>query len=174
MGHTERTIDVSWPIGGGARWWIGMCNNCHKPVLVYNDGQIVWPNPMPSSTSDHIHEDSRNALIEAKKCSSVQAWNATVAMCRRAIQAACIEKGADPEAKIYRQIDFLRDEGYITKGLHDSATVVRWTGNSGAHPDKVKIDKQHAEEALHLAEEILRLLYEVPARTAAQRASIGK
>lgn len=129
---------------------------------------------MPSATSEHIHEDSRESLIEAKKCASVQAWNATVAMCRRAIQAACVEKGANEKDKIYQQIDYLRDEGYITRGLHESATVVRWTGNSGAHPDGVKIDQQHAEEALHLAEEILRLLYEVPARTAAQRASIGK
>jgi hypothetical protein len=129
---------------------------------------------MPSATSQHIPEMSRESLIEAKRCLSVQAWNATVAMCRRAIQAACIEKGADKDLKIHQQINHLRDEGYITRGLHESATVVRWTGNSGAHPDDVKIDKAHAEETLHLAEEILRLLYEVPARTSAQRASIGK
>lgn len=159
---------------GGNGWYIGECNNCGNVVLASESSGKVYPNPMPSPTPTAIAEDSREALIEAKNCFTVQAWNATVAMCRRAIQAAAIEKGAPTGGSIVGQIDFLLSQGYITKGLHDTATVVRWTGNHGAHPDDVKLTQTDAEQTLHLTEEILRLLYEVPARTTAQRTNIGK
>ena len=177
MYYNKVPILAVWQQDNRFTWAIGLCNHCRTPVLVQLSNAQVWevfPHPMPSPTPAEIPEAIRESLVEAKKCASVQAWNATVAMCRRSIQAAAIEKGAPTGGSIVGQIDFLLSQGYITKGLHDTATVVRWTGNHGAHPDDVKLTQTDAEQTLHLTEEILRLLYEVPARTTAQRTSIGK
>jgi hypothetical protein len=78
-------------------WWIGVCNNCHEPVLVLNKGDIIYPQPLPSPTDDRITELIRNDLNEAKICYSVKAYRASAVMSRRAMQSACIDKGATKE-----------------------------------------------------------------------------
>lgn len=136
--------------------------------------RIVWPNPMPSETPGEIPDEIRSNLVEAKQCASVQAWRATVTMCRRAIQMACLDKGAIPSDTLVKQIDHLKSGGIITADIHEWATIVRWVGNSGAHPDNTTVDKESAETMLDLAEQFLHVLYVAPAKAAAHRAKIGR
>ena len=62
--------------------------------------------------------------IEAVRCFSVEAYNASAVMCRRAIETAAIKLGANPEYKLWKKIEFLKE-----KGLHESlihlATEIR-------------------------------------------------
>jgi len=170
----ETIVDVSWNLNNGNRWWIGQCNNCHKPVLVFNKAELVFPNPMPSETSDLIPEHIRSNLVEAKKCHSVSAWRSTVVMCRRAIQIACLDKGANPNNNLVAQINELKSNGVITQDLHDWATVVRWVGNDGAHPGGSEPDQEDALSMIDLTEQFLHVLYVAPAKAAQHRAKLGK
>ncbi len=83
-------------------WWIGVCNSCHNAVLVhqFSDKGGAWrreifPHPLPSPTDERIPEKIRKDMDEAKLCFSVNAFRACAVMARRAIQAACIDKGAN-------------------------------------------------------------------------------
>lgn len=95
-------------------------------------------------------------------------------MCRRAIQMACIEKGATPTDKLVAQINTLKNNSVITADIHEWATVIRWVGNDGAHPEGIKVDEEDAVGMIDLAEQFLHILYVAPAKAAAPRAKIGK
>lgn len=158
----------------GIDWFIGVCNFCKNTVLSRSDGGVVWPNPMPSETAAEIPPPIRENLIEAKQCNAVSAFRATVVMCRRAIQMACVDRGANRNDSLVVQIKSLKQNGVITNELHEWATVVRWVGNDGAHPGGVEPDAEDASAMLDLAEQFLHVLYVAPAKAAAHRAKLGK
>jgi hypothetical protein len=95
-------------------------------------------------------------------------------MARRAIQAACLLKGASEKKPLFEQIDELARDGKITQDLRQWAHEVRYLGNDGAHPasdpaqDAVTSDD--AQDALELAEEFLGALFVTPAIAAERRA----
>ena len=95
-----------WDNERGQRWWIGVCNNCHKPTLVLNTGGVVYPNPLPSPTDSNIPKELANDLDEAKMCFSVGCYRACAVMARRCIQNACRKKGAK-EKDLVKQINEL-------------------------------------------------------------------
>ncbi|AXG99364.1 DUF4145 domain-containing protein [Deinococcus wulumuqiensis] len=170
---SAKIVNVVWTTNKGY-WWIGICNGCHKPVLVFKEGEIIWPTPMPSTTASEIPIEIRENLIEAKSCAAVNAYRASVVMCRRALQMACIGRGANAEDNLVAQINYLKTAAVITGDLHEWATVVRWVGNDGAHPGGAEIDKEDAENMLDLTEQFLHVLYVAPAKAAAHRAKLRK
>lgn len=139
-----------------------MCHNpgCGRIVMVDEREQVI-PTPVPSPTDEHIEENARLALEEAKVCFAAGAINACATMARRAIQAAIIDKGATKN-RLIDQIDELAAKGLITQDLAAWAHEVRYAGNDGAHP-KDRVTKEEAEDILELAEQFLTVLYVTPA-----------
>jgi len=164
-----------WDVGDNLNtmWWIGICNYCKEPVLVCNNGDIVYPNPSPSPTDERIPEPIKQDLNEAKICFSIKAYRACAVMARRAMQTACIDKGSKKD-KLVDQLQELALNGTITKDLNEWANVVRWVGNDAAHPNKENISKEDAEDILNLAEQFLHVIYVAPAIAKEQRNKRGK
>jgi hypothetical protein len=166
------TVPAIWK-GPQGPWWIGICNACHKPVLVLGDGFRIYPTPLPSPSDPYIPDPIRDDLDEAKTCHTVSAWRACAVLARRAIQAAALHKAATG-AKLADQIADLAAKGVITSDLRECADVVRWVGNDAAHPDGDKVSQQDAEDVLHLAEQFLHVVYVTPAKARALRKARGK
>jgi len=143
-------------------WWIGICNYCKRPVLVHNEGDTVYPYPLPSPSDEKIPEDIRKDLDEAKMCFSVGAYRACAVMARRAMQSSCIDKGSSKN-KLVDQLQELADNGIITKDLKKWADVVRWVGNDAAHPGNEEVFQEDAKDILNLAEQFLHVVYVAPA-----------
>ncbi len=76
----------------------------------------------------------------------VGANRAVVAMCRRAMQAIALDKGATGGA-LHEQIEALFKAGQITKSLRDAAHEIRHFGNFGVHPRDDGLDNITPEEA---------------------------
>jgi len=169
----KRTTGALWKKDISNTWWMGVCNNCREPVLVLNNGEIIYPHPLPSPTDDRIPEHIRKDLDEAKISYSVEAFRASAVMSRRAMQSACIDKGATKE-KLVEQLHELAANGVITNDLKEWADVVRWVGNDAAHPDKQAVTQKDAEDILHLAEQFLHVIYVAPAIAKEQRTKRGK
>ena len=165
--HKGTTVAL-WEKDHKNKWWIGVCNSCRMPVLVLNKGQIVYPNPLPSPSDTRIPGHD-----EGKICFSIKAYRASAVMARRAMQSACIDKGATKE-KLVEQLHELAATGVITKDLKEWADVVRWVGNDAAHPDKETVTEKDAEDILHLAEQFLHVIYVAPAIAKEQRTKRGK
>lgn len=172
--RVENIVGAVYEQERGSSWWMGVCNNCHEVVLVHNNGDTVYPTPLPSPTDERVPEKIRRDLDEAKLCYSVEALRGCVTMARRAIQSACLDKEADEKKTLEKQIEELAANGLITKDLKEWAHVVRWVGNDGAHPGGEEVEQEDAEDTLKLAEEFLYALYVTPAIAKERRQKRGK
>lgn len=109
------------------------CDNCGRPIVGERSGadpqswhpkRVIEPGFPDVPTS--IARDAR----EAHKCHSIEAYRAAVAMARRALQAAVYDL-ADrndkeaPDSTLYKQIEWLADEGLVTDTLKSMATRIR-------------------------------------------------
>ena len=166
-------VRVEWKDSDKEPWWIGLTNCCQSPVLIHEEGDIIYPTPLPSPTDKRIPESIRQDLEEAKMCFSINAYRACAVMARRAMQSACIEKGATKDS-LSDQLKELASNGVITKELKEWADVVRWVGNDSAHPNAEKVTKEDADDILKLAEQFLHVLYVTPAIARERRTVRGK
>ena len=172
-GKAVETIPAVWRQYINVQWWIGICNFCKEPVFVKNQGEIVYPNPLPTPSDQSIPDHIRTDLDEAKQCFSVNAFRACAVMARRAIQSAVMDKGAS-KGTLVAQINELEAQGEITRDLKEWATAVRWVGNDAAHPNKEPVGKDDAEAVLKLAEQFLNVIYVTPALAQATNEKRGK
>lgn len=131
----------------------------HYPVGTANDD-------VPSEIPIHIAADFKEAL----RCRFVDAHNATVEMCRRAVQASCFQLGA-PDDKLVKQIDWLAAQGTITKPLQQMAHRVRLGGNLGAHPpedpsdpSEIIIGSEYADAVIEFTRDFFQHVYVMPER----------
>lgn len=123
-------------------------------------------NEVAQEIPGNIAEDFKEAL----RCRWVDAYNATVEMCRRAVQATCIQLGA-PASQLVKQIDWLAANGIITTPLKEMAHRIRLGGNLGAHPpedpddpDEITIGPVYADAVLEFTRDFFQHVYVMPAR----------
>lgn len=149
-------------------WALGECPSCKKCVTLHFTSSgphptvEIFPRPMPQEPDESIPNMIRKDLFEARKCLSVGAFRATVTMCRRTLQSAFIDKGAEKNTPLYKQIDELKEKGIITEEMQKWADSVRWVGNDGAHPENPEVTGEDAEEILKLTEAMMEILYILP------------
>ncbi len=156
------------------------CDNCAGPIvggrMIGDRTGLLWHEPKKSLQVDFpdVPESIAADASEAHRCLGVDAWRATVAIARRAVQAAAFDKGA-PDKKLFDQIDWLHDQRIITPQMRDIAHHIRLSGNDGAHPDKdglQEVGKEAAEAALEFLDDFLRHLYQMPARLERARSKV--
>lgn len=127
---------------------------------------------------EHIKPDFKEAL----RCLWVDAYNATVEMCRRALEASCLDLGAPKKKVLEDMIDWLEEKRKITPALKDAAHKIRLGGNRGAHPPSdviqiaataesssadhdgpiLKIEKEHAQAVVEFTRHFFQHVYVMP------------
>jgi hypothetical protein len=164
--------------GGPVKQAAWTCRSCGEPITgeLEQDpieGYLPKPGesypakmtspPMPESLPADIARDATSA----HRCFGMGEWRASAAMARRAIQGACIDKGAPEDADLFDQIFWLKDEGLILPMMNDVAHQIRIGGNAGAHPDKdglKDVDQVEAKKVLVFLDDFIRFVYEIPER----------
>lgn len=118
----------------------------------------IYPLKVPDAHPD-IPSPIREIFLEAQACHSVRAWNATSAMCRRAVQEAVLKLGGSGKV-LFEQIEDLAKKHLIVPDLKDWANEVRGIGRDGAHADTLtNISESDANDALKFTEEFLNYTY---------------
>lgn len=161
-------------------WGIYFCVNCEEEVLfkkawVPGKGkrkstrtlELVdyYPKKIPKfhkAIPKFIIQD----LTEAHLCFDSRAWKGSVVLARRALQSACIDKGAKKDT-LQNQINDLASKNVIPPQLANLAHKIRLFGNFGAHPSDdllEKIVKRDAQEVLGFADDFLSQAYVLPYR----------
>jgi hypothetical protein len=132
----------------------------HYPLDKPNDD-------VASEIPEHIRADFKEAL----RCRWVDACNATTEMCRRAVQASCIQLGAPANNQLDKQIDWLSANGIITNPLKEMAHRIRLGGNLGAHPPEdpddpteILIGSEYADAVLEFTRDFFQHVYVTPER----------
>jgi hypothetical protein len=175
QGHSEHWPDQRWHIITGAQ-----CQSCKQFVLVQGIGPAphgqpwqlvaVYPLGKPSDVvAPEVPPLIASDFKEALRCNWIEAFKATVAMCRRALQSSCVELKAK-DATLVEQIDDLAAKGIITEPLRQ---IVRLTGNEGAHPGKDGLNdvaEQDANEIIEFTKEFFHHVFVVPAKLRARKA----
>jgi hypothetical protein len=162
------------------------CQGCQNYILAAvrfpqnsrTGREYVWHYPMGSpnqDVADEIPEHIKDDFKEALRCIFVDAYNATAEMCRRALEASCIDLGAPKDKVLEKMIDWLEEKRIITPYLRDAAHNVRLGGNRAAHPSTngqvanvlpdapvEKIEKEHAEAIVEFTREFFHHVYVGP------------
>jgi hypothetical protein len=159
----------------------------HNQSIAYNEH---YPLGKPSDAVAHeIPDPIRPDFKEALRCLWVDAYNATVEMCRRALEASCLNLGAPKKKVLEDMIDWLEAQRKITPALKEAAHKIRLGGNRGAHPSPeeapqvnplvapttaddspapsgdgpvTRIEKEHAEAVVEFTRHFFEYVYVMP------------
>lgn len=152
-------------------WKTVRCAECERPTLMvqgWSTGDQVTPTLYfppegwrPVSNIDKVPKPVAEDYLEAVGCLTAGHFKAAAVLARRAVQGVCIDLGADPEKKLYGQIDWLKEAGEVTKRLAELAHNVRLFGNDGAHPGEDGLDGVTADAARHAIRFLEHLLEHV-------------
>jgi hypothetical protein len=191
--NVHRVANINWVAGM-------QCQGCSKFILALvryqGHNQTVqylehYPLGKPDDSVDqeipeHIQADFKEAL----RCMWVDAYNATAEMCRRAMEASCLDLGAPHKDVLEDMIDWLADQRKITPSLQEAAHKIRLGGNRGAHPTPalvpmiaattapvaptavspagviIKIEKEHAEAIVEFTRHFFQYVYVGPKQLA--------
>ena len=192
---TNNCVQFEGRYGGGTNWILAAvmrCQGCLMFVLgivEHLDGSgtyrymIHYPVGEPDDkASEEIPLPIREDFQEALRCLFIKAYNATGEMCRRAIEASCLDLGAPKKDVLEDMIDWLEEKRIITPGLKDVAHKVRLGGNRCAHPAPSnngdtatltpqtnaavttieKIGKEHAEAIVDFTRHFFQYVYVTP------------
>jgi hypothetical protein len=172
---------------------IMQCQGCQHYILAIldhpHDNAVAhvyrehYPLGAPDQTvADEIPDHIKDDFKEALRCVFVNAYNATAEMCRRAVEATCLDLGAPKSAVLEDMIDWLEKQRIITPPLKDAAHQIRLGGNRGAHPPATPapstgialaasamaahpitvIGKEHAEAIIDFTRHFFHHVYVVP------------
>jgi Domain of unknown function (DUF4145) len=96
---------------------------------------------------------------EALKSYSSSCFNAFAAMCRRTIQTASMELGADGTTKVQNQLNDLRAMGVIDDETFLQLREIMLAGHDGTHPHLPKLSPERANVLLELMKDVLYQLF---------------
>lgn len=155
----------------GYLWAVYICDVCRNYVYCKSSvtSRIVFERyPFAEShvSIDGVPNKILDDYKEAAKCHAAMAHKGCVAMCRRTLQNAAIDKGAEEKDRIIDQLKHLKDEQILLPELYSLATRIRLVGKKGAHPRKLldKVEEKEAKEMLDFTAEVLNYLYTIKHR----------
>ena len=95
---------------------------------------------------------------EAIKCYKANAYEACVIMCRKGIEAICIDKG-ETKGNLINKLNNLKSNGILENTFFNWSNQLREIGNIGAHSHDEEINKQDAKDTLEFFEALILYLY---------------
>ena len=152
----------------GFVYWQGHSNWASSPAAIKYETHYPISLPsddLPTGIPDAIAHNFKEAL----RCRWIKAYQATVLMCRRALQVSCDSESAVGN-DMYKQIDDLASKQLITEPLRKMAHRIRLLGKRGAHGDYSDIDatitQKDADDAIKFMGHYLEHVYVLPAELA--------
>lgn len=145
--------------------WIPQCSRERHPTEVY-----VWPQPKamvePLDGIDNVPDSVRRAYEEALGCFRAGRYIATVAMCRRSLEALVKDVLGRSDGSLFKDLQRLSEEVDLGANIKELADVLREVGNMGAHfDDRAKFDVETARTMLAFLEYLLEFMYILPQRS---------
>jgi len=184
-------FSMAWHSGGKAAVWyihghitryVLTCTSCREPIFLQTK-RVEAQFPQESTVEHQFPptglkpDPSIPAVVavdlrEASICLSIGAWNASAAMCRRALQSCMKDKGANPKDDLFDQVKELKEQNIIPDLVYQMAHTIRKKGNMGAHPGRDPItneavSEKEAREVFRIVEFVFKYVYELPAQVAA-------
>jgi hypothetical protein len=155
--------------GQGTAIALSKCLKCGKPFLTQEDFQYIEEHSF-GDDAIQLYPSADNAALknapeivirpykEAMKCYKAQAYEPCVIMCRKGIEAICIDKG-ETKGDLYTRLKNLRDKRSLEETFYTWANELRLIGNDGAHSHDAIIVQQDAKDSLDFLDALITYLY---------------
>ena len=155
--------------GTGITIYLYKCLNCENPILISEDFTEIEGSYFPASLKILFPEKEPefvakappsiiNPYREAVKCYKANAYEACVIMCRKGIDAICLEKG-EIKGTLLERLKNLKEKKKLESVFFNWANRLREIGNIGAHSHEDEINKEDAKDALEFFEALIMYLY---------------
>jgi hypothetical protein len=165
--HIEQNIDELRCDGTVVK--LVKCLNCENPILLSEDFIEIEDNHFPQVTVQ-LYPEKESAFVanapqriikpykEAIKCFKANAYEASVVMCRKGIDAICDDLGEN-KGTLINKLKKLKDKGLLENTFYNWSNELREIGNLGAHSHDIEITKQDAKDTLEFFEALILYLY---------------
>ncbi len=141
-------------------WCIRICPNCEKPTFF--DGSenqtpgVAYGNEVASITRDEVN----SMYEEARRCLSVNAFNASVMCCRKLLMNIAVDQGADKNKNFVFYVNYIVDK--FLPQAKSWIDHIRDKGNEANHEIDL-MTKEDAEQIIKFSEMLLKVIFEYPA-----------
>lgn len=167
------------------------CLGCHQPVVVVEErwvgdhparegigdggyetyhGIHWWPPPGVADLDEAIPQAIRDGYAEAIRALSARAPRGAATMLRGTVEALVRDKGSNAAQAALKKnlasaLAVMAEDHTLDATLAEWATEIRLAGNPAAHLDPLdNVGMDEAESLATLARQLLRYVYEEPAR----------
>jgi len=151
-------------------YFLSKCPRCENPFLTeaeyyvipgevnaFQSSKVLFPTEN-KFISDRLPNSIHKSYSSAKHSYEVGLYEPAVIMCRKCLEAICIEKG-EVKGNLKSRIDKLRDAEIIDKKLFNWADNLRMIGNDAAHEFEVNITQQDAADSIEFVEALLSYVF---------------
>lgn len=164
--------DITWTDelqNQGTEVILAMCLNCKQPILTeqeftnieehnwVNTKVQLYPN-MDNVALKNAPEIVISPYKEASKCYRAQAYEACVIMCRKGIEAICMDKG-ELKGNLANKLLGLKNKQILDETLYSWANELRLIGNDGAHSHDQIVTQQDAKDSIDFFDALITYLY---------------
>ncbi|MFX0202357.1 MAG: DUF4145 domain-containing protein [Candidatus Hodarchaeota archaeon] len=141
--------------------YIRICPKCDKPTFF--EGNEQTPSPLLGNDVTNIPAEIAPLYNEARACTGVNSFTATVLACRKLLMHIAVDKGADEGKRFIEYVEYLSDAGYVPPEGKGWVDHIRNKGNEANH-EIVIMSKDDALDLITFIEMLLKFIYEFPSR----------
>ncbi len=140
--------------------FIRICPQCNVPTFFAANGLRI-PGSKSGASLTKVPKEILGLYEEARSSRSANAFTGTVMLCRKLLMHVAVEKKADVDKTFAYYVDFLVKERYAPRGAEKWLGYIKDRANEANH-DIVLMTEMDADGLLHLTEQLLRNVYELP------------
>jgi len=157
----ERVSSSIGYFSSDSNYRIYICPNCNRPTYFERDKQ--FPSFHFGNDVKNVPDDIADLYNEARRCTSVQAFTASVMACRKLLMNIAVEKGAEEGLSFQQYVEYLNAKHYIPPNGKDWVDHIREKGNEANHEIKI-MEKENTQELITFIEMLLKFIYEFPSK----------
>jgi len=145
------------------------CPDCNSPLLIGEEfygnerGREVWSEPYrlfpqrDEVVGPRVPRSVAKCYKEALTCFNARAYSAATTMCRKTLQAACVERHIH-QASLSLALAEMMSQGIIEARMFEWAEALPQLANGGGPPDAV-VSREDARDVLEFTDAFLAYLY---------------
>lgn len=139
---------------------IYICHYCGRPTF-FGDPENQVPGALYADEVDGLPKEVEDLYAEARKCTSCNAYTASVLCSRKLLMNIAVSKGAQEGMKFAEYVGYLDKKHFIPPDGKEWVDHIRTKGNEATHEIKI-MTREDAEQLITFAEMLLKLIYEFP------------
>ena len=129
---------------------------CDDPHSEFSDPVLLYP--AKRKADRNLPKRVREPFQEALTCLRAKTYTATAMMCRKTLEAICIQHDVR-SGTLKTKLRSLQTADVIDKRLFEWSDALRISGNEAAHNVDVSVDRQEAQDIVDFTHALLEYIF---------------